>query len=87
MRLPNHLSSPAEILNQAILSYQWAMLTLEVTTLLLLLDPVPLNLTNKHCELPRGVKARGAQLLRAGAYKPRTSPYSFQGLGEEGLKF
>ncbi|HLH40097.1 MAG TPA: 3-deoxy-7-phosphoheptulonate synthase [Bryobacteraceae bacterium] len=34
----------------------------------------------------RAVKAGGAQLLRGGAYKPRTSPYAFQGLGEEGLK-
>jgi 3-deoxy-7-phosphoheptulonate synthase len=34
----------------------------------------------------RAVKAAGAHLLRGGAYKPRTSPYSFQGLGEEGLK-
>jgi 3-deoxy-7-phosphoheptulonate synthase len=33
----------------------------------------------------RAVKAAGAQLLRGGAYKPRTSPYAFQGLGEEGL--
>lgn len=33
-----------------------------------------------------GVKAGGAQFLRGGAYKPRTSPYSFQGLEEEGLK-
>jgi 3-deoxy-7-phosphoheptulonate synthase len=32
------------------------------------------------------VKAAGAAMLRGGAYKPRTSPYSFQGLGEEGLK-
>jgi 3-deoxy-7-phosphoheptulonate synthase len=32
------------------------------------------------------VENRGAQILRGGAYKPRTSPYSFQGLGEEGLK-
>jgi len=32
------------------------------------------------------VKEKGAQLLRGGAFKPRTSPYSFQGLGEEGLK-
>ena len=32
------------------------------------------------------VKDAGAQLLRGGAYKPRTSPYSFQGLGQEGLK-
>jgi 3-deoxy-7-phosphoheptulonate synthase len=33
------------------------------------------------------VKAGGAAFLRGGAYKPRTSPYSFQGLGEEGLKY
>lgn len=33
-----------------------------------------------------GVKAAGATFLRGGAYKPRTSPYSFQGLEEEGLK-
>ncbi len=33
------------------------------------------------------VSAAGATMLRGGAYKPRTSPYSFQGLGEEGLKY
>jgi len=32
------------------------------------------------------VKAAGARMLRGGAFKPRTSPYSFKGLGEEGLK-
>jgi 3-deoxy-7-phosphoheptulonate synthase len=32
------------------------------------------------------VKAAGAHMLRGGAFKPRTSPYSFQGMGEEGLK-
>ena len=32
------------------------------------------------------VKASGAKILRGGAYKPRTSPYSYQGMGEEGLK-
>src|SRR5713226_6130424 len=37
-------------------------------------------------ESARAVRAAGGQLLRGGAYKPRTSPYSFQGLGEEGLK-
>ena len=37
-------------------------------------------------EVARRVKAAGAHLLRGGAYKPRTSPYAFQGLGEEGLK-
>ena len=34
----------------------------------------------------RGVKQAGAHVLRGGAFKPRTSPYSFQGLGVEGLK-
>jgi len=35
----------------------------------------------------RKVKKAGAAILRGGAFKPRSSPYSFQGLGEEGLKF
>src|SRR5690554_7384382 len=33
------------------------------------------------------VKRSGAVILRGGAFKPRSSPYSFQGLGEEGLKY
>lgn len=33
------------------------------------------------------IKAMGIKVLRGGAFKPRTSPYSFQGLGEEGLKY
>ena len=37
-------------------------------------------------ETAKAVKKAGAKLLRGGAFKPRTSPYSFQGLGEEGLK-
>jgi len=37
-------------------------------------------------ETARYVKAAGAKILRGGAFKPRSSPYSFQGLGEEGLK-
>ncbi|MBK5093019.1 MAG: 3-deoxy-7-phosphoheptulonate synthase [Actinobacteria bacterium] len=34
----------------------------------------------------KAAKEQGARILRGGAFKPRTSPYSFQGLGEEGLK-
>ncbi|MEG2441593.1 MAG: 3-deoxy-7-phosphoheptulonate synthase [Acetivibrio sp.] len=37
-------------------------------------------------ETAKAIKASGAQVLRGGAYKPRTSPYSFQGLEEDGLK-
>jgi 3-deoxy-7-phosphoheptulonate synthase len=36
--------------------------------------------------IARAVKRAGADALRGGAFKPRTSPYSFQGLGEEGLR-
>ncbi len=38
-------------------------------------------------EIAREVKKSGAKILRGGAFKPRTSPYSFQGLGEEGLRY
>ena len=38
-------------------------------------------------ETAMAVKEAGATVLRGGAFKPRTSPYSFQGLGEEGLKY
>jgi len=37
-------------------------------------------------ETAHAVKKAGASMLRGGAFKPRTSPYSFQGMGEEGLK-
>jgi 3-deoxy-7-phosphoheptulonate synthase len=36
--------------------------------------------------IAKRVKAAGAQILRGGAFKPRTSPYSFQGMGGEGIK-
>lgn len=38
-------------------------------------------------EIATQIKKAGATVLRGGAFKPRTSPYSFQGLGEEGLKY
>ncbi|MBV9085657.1 MAG: 3-deoxy-7-phosphoheptulonate synthase [Acidobacteriaceae bacterium] len=49
----------------------------------------PCSVENRQqiLESAHAVKAAGGQLLRGGAYKPRTSPYSFQGLGEEGLRY
>ncbi len=38
-------------------------------------------------EIGKEVKKSGADILRGGAFKPRTSPYSFQGIGEDGLKY
>lgn len=47
----------------------------------------PCSVENREMilHLAQRVKEAGATFLRGGAYKPRTSPYSFQGLGEEGL--
>ena len=48
----------------------------------------PCSVKNKEqiFEVAKAIKAEGGHILRGGAFKPRTSPYSFQGLGEEGLK-
>jgi 3-deoxy-7-phosphoheptulonate synthase len=48
----------------------------------------PCSVENREMmlEIAGKVKEAGASFLRGGAFKPRTSPYSFQGLGEEGLK-
>ncbi len=48
--------------------------------------PCAVETLEQTLTIAHAVKERGARLLRGGAYKPRTSPYSFQGLGEEGLK-
>jgi 3-deoxy-7-phosphoheptulonate synthase len=48
--------------------------------------PCAVESLDQMLTVARQVKANGASLLRGGAFKPRTSPYSFQGLGEEGLK-
>ena len=47
--------------------------------------PCSVESEDQICEVAEDVKKSGATLLRGGAFKPRTSPYSFQGLREEGL--
>ncbi len=47
--------------------------------------PCAVESRGQMTEIARAVCASGACMLRGGAYKPRTSPYSFQGLGEEGV--
>ena len=49
--------------------------------------PCAVESREQMMEIAASVAASGAVMLRGGAYKPRTSPYSFQGLGEEGLKY
>ena len=48
--------------------------------------PCSVESEEQTIETARAVKAAGADMLRGGAFKPRTSPYSFQGLGLRGLK-
>ena len=48
--------------------------------------PCAVESAEQMIELARAVKAAGADMLRGGAFKPRTSPHDFQGLGVEGLK-
>jgi len=52
----------------------------------LMAGPCTVETYEQTVETARAVKAAGATILRGGAYKPSTSPYSFQGLGVEGLK-
>lgn len=51
----------------------------------LIAGPCSVESREQICEVASRVKAAGAQFLRGGAFKPRTSPYSFQGLKAEGL--
>jgi 3-deoxy-7-phosphoheptulonate synthase len=48
--------------------------------------PCSIETPEQVLEAARAVKAAGGRMMRGGAFKPRTSPYAFQGLGEEGLK-
>ena len=53
--------------------------------LVLMAGPCSVESREQVCSIAKSVKASGAQILRGGAFKPRTSPYAFQGLKAEGL--
>jgi len=52
----------------------------------LIAGPCTVESRDQTLDVARCVAENGASMLRGGAYKPRTSPYSFQGLGQEGLR-
>ena len=56
------------------------------STVTLIAGPCTVETTEQTLDAAKMAKAAGASLLRGGAFKPRTSPYAFQGLGEAGLK-
>jgi len=53
----------------------------------LIAGPCAIESRQQIKKIAKFVKKTGTGMLRGGAYKPRTSPYSFQGMGEEGLKY
>lgn len=55
--------------------------------LLIMAGPCSVESRSQILETAHAVKEAGAHVLRGGAYKPRSSPYEFQGLGEEGLRY
>lgn len=55
-------------------------------TFVIIAGPCAVESEAQTLRIAHAVKNAGAHILRGGAYKPRTSPYSFQGLGREGLK-
>lgn len=59
--------------------------TIGNNSLTLMAGPCSVESTEHILKMAKVVKAAGATILRGGAFKPRTSPYSFQGLGKEGL--
>ncbi|MDA8443151.1 MAG: 3-deoxy-7-phosphoheptulonate synthase, partial [Peptococcaceae bacterium] len=61
-------------------------LTIGGDTLQVMAGPCAVESRDQILQTARAVKAAGATILRGGAFKPRTSPYAFQGLEEEGLK-
>ena len=54
-------------------------------SLTLMAGPCSVESEEQIVSIAKAVKASGASVLRGGAFKPRTSPYSFQGMGEEGI--
>jgi len=54
--------------------------------IIVMAGPCAVESHDQLLETARAVKSANAHVLRGGAFKPRTSPYSFQGLGEEGLR-
>lgn len=55
--------------------------------LVIMSGPCAVESKEQLLETAHAIKRAGAQILRGGAYKPRTSPYAFQGLEEEGLRY
>jgi 3-deoxy-7-phosphoheptulonate synthase len=63
------------------------MMGFDPERIILIAGPCAVESEEQILEIAAAVKGAGIDILRGGAYKPRTSPYSFQGLEEQGLEF
>jgi len=67
--------------------FQVGDVTIGGNELVIMAGPCAVEGRSQLIELAHACREAGAQILRGGAFKPRTSPYSFQGLAEEGLRY
>ncbi len=69
------------------LEFKLGRVTVGSDEIIVIAGPCAVESEDQMLEIAEGVKRAGAHALRGGAFKPRTSPYTFQGLGELGLKY
>ncbi len=72
--------------DNTVITFPGSTVTIGGVDLVIMAGPCGIESREQAFATAERVSRAGAQFLRGGAYKPRTSPYSFQGLGEEGLK-
>jgi 3-deoxy-7-phosphoheptulonate synthase len=72
--------------DNTIIKFPGSPVTIGGTDLAIIAGPCGIESRDQAFKIAERVARAGAQFFRGGAYKPRTSPYSFQGLGEEGLQ-
>src|SRR5208337_4419260 len=72
--------------DNTIVKFPGSSVTIGGPALAIIAGPCGIESRDQAFTIAERVARAGAQFFRGGAYKPRTSPYSFQGLGEEGLK-
>ncbi len=72
--------------DDTVLRFTGSSATIGGSELAIMAGPCAIESREQAMSVAERVRRAGAQFFRGGAYKPRTSPYSFQGLGEEGLK-
>ena len=72
--------------DNTIIKFPGSHVTIGGADLAIIAGPCGIETRDQAFRVAERVARAGAQFFRGGAYKPRTSPYSFQGLGEEGLK-